>query len=210
MPASNKAIFIFAHGAGAGMNSEFMTNIAELVACQTIEVIRFDFPYMKLINELGKRRPPDRMPKLIQAFQSELNILLNDSRYLEHSIFIGGKSMGGRVASHIATNENLDSRVKGLICLGFPFHPPKSPDKYRGDHLVQFELATLILQGERDTFGSKAEVLKYPLSTAIECQFLTDGDHSFKPRKRSAVSCRKNLETSALLISQFIQRHSSQ
>jgi predicted alpha/beta-hydrolase family hydrolase len=116
------ATFVFAHGAGAGQNSEFMQLMAEELAKHNINVIRFNFAYMQLAQELGKRRPPDRADKLLVHFKTVLSEI--DS---ELPIFIGGKSMGGRMASMLLE----ESIALGCICMGYPFHPPGKPEKLR-------------------------------------------------------------------------------
>ncbi|GAM60575.1 hydrolase of the alpha/beta-hydrolase fold [Vibrio ishigakensis] len=170
------ANFIFAHGAGAGMESEFMQTITEKLTQHGVSVYLFDFPYMQKTKELGKRRPPDKMDKLEQAFLSEIS-------QLDASIplFIGGKSMGGRVASMILEK----TEAQGCMCLGYPFHPPGKPEKLRTEHLLELKKPLLVVQGEKDTFGKRDEVEGYPLSESIKVVYLQDGDHSFKPPKRS-------------------------
>src|ERR1700683_2872759 len=106
-------------------------------------------------------------------------------------LVIGGKSMGGRIASLVAD----DAGVDGLVCLGFPFHPVGKPDKLRVEHLGKIKTPTLIVQGERDPFGSREEVAGYKLSAAVRIEWLVDGDHSFKPRKSSGRTEERNWET---------------
>lgn len=168
---------LFAHGAGAGMDHEFMQDIAEQLGSDQIRVVRFNFPYMANRATTGKKSPPDRAPKLLAAFESLIDEYANPKTHL----FLAGKSMGGRMASHLS---ELDS-VCGVMCLGFPFHPPKKPDNYRGEHLVGVTKPMLILQGERDTFGSKEECSNFSLSQSTTIEFIPDGDHGFKPRVRS-------------------------
>ena len=165
---------ILAHGAGAGMNSAFMNFVAEGIAKSGIRVIRFQFPYMNLIMETGKRRPPNSSKILIQTFIDEI-------KGTPKPFFIGGKSMGGRIASMIADQ----TEASGVLCMGYPFHPPGKPEKLRTEHLRELKTNMLILQGERDPFGKKIEVKDYELSQAISLHWLIDGDHSLKPRKAS-------------------------
>ena len=98
-------------------------------------------------------------------------------------LVIGGKSMGGRVASMIADQLHASGRIAGLLCLGYPFHPIGKPDQLRTAHLVEMRTPTLIVQGTRDLFGTREEVANYKLSKAIEIFWLEDGDHDLKPRK---------------------------
>ena len=188
-------ILLLAHGAGAGMDTEFMRLIAEACAGPDIEVIRFEFPYMTLQREQGKKRAPNTQKVLLKTFEHEL-LQLRSAK-----IYIGGKSMGGRIASMLADSHN----VSGLICLGYPFHPPGKPDKLRTKHLEHLQCRTLILQGERDPFGKKEEVKGYTLSKQISIEWVPDGEHSFKPRKSSGTTQVANLKLAAHHIRQFIQ-----
>lgn len=196
-PASKPiAQFIFAHGAGAGKDSGFMQGITrQLVACQ-ITVVRFNFVYMQKAMELGKRRPPDRAPKLVEYFEFVLEQVEPDL-----PLFIGGKSMGGRIASMLFEH----SHALGCICLGYPFHPPAKPDKLRTEHFQKISKPMLILQGQRDTFGTEHEINTYSLPSSTTVEFLTDGDHSFKPRKSSGTSLAQNLDTVVELMNRFIR-----
>jgi len=180
------ATFVFAHGAGAGQNSDFMQLIAESLSKQNINVIRFNFAYMQLAKELGKRRPPDRADKLLAYFNKVLSEIESPL-----PIFIGGKSMGGRMASMLLQ----ESTALGCICMGYPFHPPSKPEKLRTQHLLAISKPVLILQGERDTFGTREEIATYDLSEQVYLSYLFDGDHSFKPRKASGFTLEGNLDS---------------
>ena len=191
----NPITFIFAHGAGAGMDHEFMQSVAKGLAFKGIRVIRFNFPYMIKRAEDGKRRPPDRAPKLLQAYQEVIEQVDADK------LVIGGKSMGGRMASHLSEVD----KVAAMACLGFPFHPPGKPDKYKGEHLAELQKPCLILQGERDTFGKREEFADLDLSDAIRVEFIPDGDHSFKPRKSSGYTEQQNIALTVERLSAFIK-----
>ena len=199
---------ILTHGAGAGIDSEFMQKVSSGVEAGGVEVRMFEFPYMQLIRSENRRRPPDRMPKLIEAFELQLDKILSDLQGTEKNIFIGGKSMGGRVASLVGASNKYNRSLSGVICLGFPFHPPKSPDKYRGEHLSDVLLPTCILQGERDTFGTRAEVDSYSYSDWVEIFYLNDGDHSFKPRVKSGYTMQDNYQATVSKMLEFINTHS--
>ncbi len=194
-------LFIFAHGAGAPMEHEFMQVMAGHLAEKGIRVVRFNFPYMIKRAEDGKKRPPDRAPKLLQAYQEVI------ATYAEASpsgqVIIGGKSMGGRMASLLAEDE----QVSAVACLGFPFHPPGKPEKFKGDHLAEIAKPTLILQGERDTFGKREEFTDFSFSSQVSTYFLPDGDHSFKPRKASGHTEQENLRLAAERLADFIMNH---
>jgi len=202
MSADNlsNCVFLFAHGAGAGMDSEFMLSLSERLAAYGLEVKRFEFSYMKKVRAEGKRRPPDRMPKLLSSYEDQIRLHDTDKQ-----IFIGGKSMGGRVASLLAAEKGELLNIKGVVCLGFPFHPPAKPNNYRGEHLIDIETPTLIVQGERDPFGTRAEIAKFDFSDQVQVEFLVDGDHSFKPRVKSGVTLEENLTHSAESIINFIK-----
>ncbi|NAW58651.1 MULTISPECIES: alpha/beta fold hydrolase [unclassified Vibrio] len=187
--------FIFAHGAGADMDHAFMEQVAEGVAEQGIRVIRFNFPYMVKRAEDGKKRPPDRAPKLLDAFRQVIS-----EQAQGQPVVIGGKSMGGRMASLLAE----EALVAGVACLGYPFHPPGKPEKYKGEHLASLSKPCLILQGERDTFGQREELSEFSLSDSVRVTFLPDGDHSFKPRKRSGFTESDNIAAAVAALSQFI------
>ncbi|MBY7730685.1 alpha/beta fold hydrolase [Vibrio splendidus] len=191
----NPVTFVFAHGAGAGMNHEFMQSVAKGLAFKGIRVIRFNFPYMIKRAEDGKRRPPDRAPKLLEAYQEIIEQVDADK------LVIGGKSMGGRMASHLS---ELD-KVAAMACLGFPFHPPGKPEKYKGEHLAELAKPCLILQGERDTFGKREEFADFDLSDSIRVEFIPDGDHSFKPRKSSGYTEQQNIALTVEKLSAFIK-----
>ncbi|CAK3662278.1 alpha/beta hydrolase [Vibrio sp. 10N.286.55.E10] len=191
----NPITFIFAHGAGAGMDHEFMQSVAKGLAFKGVRVIRFNFPYMIKRAEDGKRRPPDRAPKLLEAYQEIIEQCDADK------LVIGGKSMGGRMASHLS---ELD-KVAAMACLGFPFHPPGKPEKYKGEHLAELAKPCLILQGERDTFGKREEFADFNLSDSIRVEFIPDGDHSFKPRKSSGYTEQQNIALTVEKLSAFIK-----
>ena len=191
-PEHGPAVLILAHGAGAPMDSEFMNSVAQNVGEQGFRVLRFEFPYMVQRRLQNSRRPPDRQPILLQTWL-ELIERYRDSRPL----VIGGKSMGGRMASMVADQ----AKVSGLACLGYPFHPPGKPEKLRTAHLEHLTTPTLILQGTRDPFGNRDEVARYALSKAIKMFWLEDGDHSFKPRKKSGRTLQQNMaETTKALV----------
>ncbi|MFA0311323.1 alpha/beta family hydrolase [Vibrio splendidus] len=191
----NPITFIFAHGAGAGMDHEFMQSVAKGLAFKGIRVIRFNFPYMIKRVEDGKRRPPDRAPKLLEAYQDIIEQCDADK------LVIGGKSMGGRMASHLSEVD----KVVAMACLGFPFHPPGKPEKYKGEHLAELQKPCLILQGERDTFGKREEFADFDLSDSIRVEFIPDGDHSFKPRKSSGHTEQQNIALTVEKLSAFIK-----
>jgi predicted alpha/beta-hydrolase family hydrolase len=196
-PKTAAKTFLFAHGAGATMDSPFMQRVAEGVAASGVRVIRFEFPYMQRRRKTGKRGAPDPPRVLMQSFRERIEKAGDGSR-----LVIGGKSMGGRIASMVAD----DAEVLGLVCLGYPFHPPGKLEKTRTAHLENLRTPTLIVQGTRDSFGSREEARDYKLSPAIRIEWLEDGDHSFKPRARSGRTEADNVSAAIVLVAEFIAR----
>jgi uncharacterized protein len=191
---SGSATLILAHGAGAAMDSDFMNAFAEGVAAHGIRVVRFEFPYMDQRRQNGRRKPPDREPVLRKTWMDVI-AEVDDSR-----LFIGGKSMGGRIASLVAD----EAGAKGLVCLGYPFHPTGKPQQLRIAHLQTIETPTFIAQGERDPFGNKQEVADYALASTVRIHWVPDGDHSLVPRKSSGHSAEDNWNQAIEAIAQFI------
>jgi predicted alpha/beta-hydrolase family hydrolase len=194
-PADAATTLVLAHGAGAAMDSPFMEAMATGLAARGIRVVRFEFPYMAERRQTGKQRPPDREP-VLRATWMEVIGPLKAKRP-----FIGGKSMGGRIASLVAD----ESGVAGLVCLGYPFHPAGKPDRLRIEHLKAIRTPTLIVQGTRDPFGNRDEVAGYRLSPAVRLHWLEDGDHSFEPRKASGRTHEQNLAEAVATVGTFVQ-----
>ncbi|MCT4557607.1 MAG: alpha/beta hydrolase [Pelagimonas sp.] len=170
---------VLAHGAGAPMDTPWMTATAEHLAKQGMRVARFEFSYMAARRSGGSKRPPAKAETYIPEYLAAL-----ESLSCTGPLIIGGKSMGGRVASLVAQDLFDAGAVRGLLCLGFPFHPPAKPEVHRGDHFQHMTCPALICQGTRDPFGSREEVLGYSVSPAVALSWLEDGDHDLKPRKR--------------------------
>jgi len=191
---ASRLSIVLAHGAGAAMDSSFMEEVARGLAEESFRVVRFEFPYMQEFRTTRKRTRPD-FPSVLEATWLRVVEQLGDPSLL----VIGGKSMGGRIASMVADRAG----VKGLVCLGYPFHPTGRPTTLRVAHLEGLKTPALFLQGERDTLGNREEIGGYTLSTAIRLVFLPDGDHSFKPRKSSGRSYEENLATAIREISAF-------
>ncbi|PBC07245.1 alpha/beta family hydrolase [Mesorhizobium sp. WSM3859] len=186
---------LLAHGAGASMDSPSMTATAKALSTAGFQVARFEFHYMAA-RRYGHRKPPPRAetvnPEYIKAI-ADLR-----ARGVTGKLIIGGKSMGGRVASMVADEMFEKGEIVGLVCLGYPFHPPGKPEQLRTKHLLDLKTPTLIFQGTRDEFGTKDEVATYGLSSAIEVVWLEDGDHDLKPRKAiSGFSTGDHLKTVA-------------
>ena len=194
-PAGSEHLFLFAHGAGGAMDTPWMSDMAERLGSRGIRVVRFEFPYMAARRTGGKRGAPDRQPVLLDTFRRVVEEFGGGAK-----VAIGGKSMGGRMASLVAD----DLRVRALVCFGYPFHPPGRPEQLRTAHLESIATPTLIVQGTRDEFGNQTEVPAYSLSKAIRVEWLNDGDHSFKPRKSSGCSLLDNVQRAVRLTEEFI------
>lgn len=195
-------VLLLAHGAGAAMDSAFMNEMAGLLAGLGVHVVRFEFAYMAARRTDGKKRPPPRMPSLIEEFQQVI------SGFGTGPLFIGGKSMGGRVASMIAADSQLNDGVSGLVCLGYPFHPPGKPEKLRTQHLASINCASLIVQGERDPFGNVADVSGYELPAQMQVFWSSFGNHDLVPPKKSGLTARENWTLAAQAVSDFIDKKS--
>lgn len=203
------AQIVFAHGAGADMHHEFMTHVSALLNKANINVLRFNFPFMDKRIELGKRYPPDRMPKLVDCYKRMINDLpVSDSNQAMLPLFIGGKSMGSRVAVTIAGDDDIAMLIRGVFCIGYPFHPTKKPDKLRLEPLQNTQKPVLILQGDRDTLGSQTEIEQYKVSPLCQTVFLPDGDHSLKPRVKSGYTHQQHIETAVSALVKFIKEES--
>nr|WP_245399710.1 alpha/beta family hydrolase [Atopomonas sediminilitoris] len=193
-------LLVLAHGAGAPMDSPFMQQMAELLAERGIAVVRFEFAYMQARRADGKKRPPNPQKQLLEHWQTVINAL---SAQWAGRIAIGGKSMGGRMASLLAADE-LPEAVSALVCLGYPFHPPGKPEKNRTEHWPRIGVPSLIVQGERDPFGKPDEVVHYRLGGQTRLVWLTSGDHDFKPLKASGLSQADNLVAAADALQAFL------
>lgn len=191
---------ILAHGAGAGMQSPFMATVAEGLSEQNIRVVRFDFDYMAQQQITGKRRPPDRQPALLKRF---LDVI--EQTGPSDSLFIGGKSMGGRMATLLATQVS----VKGVVVFGYPFHALGKPEKIRMDHFTELSCPVLVCQGERDAMGNRKEVSQYRLAKKMQLEWFIDGDHDLKPRKSSGFTHEQHLQTAITRVAQFIHETSA-
>ena len=176
-PEDAPATLLLAHGAGAAMDSPGMQALALAFAGAGLRVARFEFGYMSGRRE-GRRAAPPRAETLRGEYLAAVDAVGPVRR-----LVIGGKSMGGRVASLVADELHAAGRIAGLVCLGYPFHPPGRPEQLRTAHLAALATPTLICQGTRDTFGTREEVAGYPLSPAIEIAWVEDGDHDLQPRR---------------------------
>lgn len=193
---------ILAHGAGAGMDTPFMAFFSAALGARGYRVVRFEFPYMERRRLDGGKRPPDRAPVLLDTWRQIVAEVRR--RYHPERLVVGGKSMGGRMASLIAEEVQADA----LVALGYPFHPAGKPvvTEARAGHLAKLTVPTLIVQGTRDALGNRDTVAEVPLSGAVEVAWMEDGDHSLKPRKASGRTLDQNLTETAEAIDRFLNR----
>ena len=195
VPADYIATLVLAHGAGAPMDSPWMNEIAALVAARGIRVARFEFEYMAGRRD-GRRRPAPKAENSMAEYRAVVEQVGG------RDVFIGGKSYGGRVASMVADGLHDAGMIRGLVCLGYPFHPPGKPDNLRTAHLTGIRTPTLVCQGVRDPFGTQAEVAGYGLSPAITTEWF-DGAHELLPLKSAGVA--RPLEGPADAIAAFVR-----
>jgi predicted alpha/beta-hydrolase family hydrolase len=194
-PAS--ATLILAHGAGAPMDSGWMSDMAERLAAHGVNVLRFEFPYMAQRRIDGGKRPPNPAPKLQECWREVYAVV---RRHVAGRLAMGGKSMGGRMASLLADELGADA----LVCLGYPFYAVGKPEKPRVEHLAALKTRTLIVQGERDALGNRAAVEAYTLAPSIEVFWLEAADHDLKPLKASGFSHEQHLDATAKKVAGFL------
>jgi uncharacterized protein len=188
---------ILAHGAGAPMDSPFLHCMAESLAARGVAVLRFEFAYMALRRAGGGKRPPNSQGQLLEQWRQ---VYRHVRQTVAGPVAIGGKSMGGRMASLLADEVGAD----GLICLGYPFYAAGKPEKPRVAHLAALKIPTLIIQGERDALGNRETVAGYQLSGAIKLLWLAAADHDLKPLKASGFTQQQHLQQAADAIAAFM------
>jgi predicted alpha/beta-hydrolase family hydrolase len=178
--AAMHATFILAHGAGAGQQSSFITEFAQGLSDRGIDVLTFNFLY----TEQG-RRVPDRTEKLDACYRAAVTAA---RRHFDRpGVFIGGKSMGGRIATHLAAgNDAKELGIAGVVALGYPLHPPGKPQQLRAAHLSRIHVPMLIVQGERDPFGTPREfdLVLAAASADITLHVVENADHSLAPSRQ--------------------------
>ena len=173
------ALLVLAHGAGAGHDHPFMVSTATGLVTRGIDVVTFNFPYMQL-----GRRVPDKAPVLEDAFRSIIEAVRLNNAFAANRLFIGGKSMGGRIATHLAA-AGLE-RLAGVVAFGYPLHPPGKPAQLRISHLPSVTAPILIVQGERDPFGTPTELAPIieTMRAPVTLHVVAGGDHSLSVRGR--------------------------
>ncbi|WP_342632323.1 alpha/beta family hydrolase [Marinobacter alkaliphilus] len=198
-----KSVMLLAHGAGAPMDSPFMEQLSDALDRQGIATVRFEFPYMTRRRDDGRKRPPDRMPVLLDSFRAEV-ARVRDEVGEDCLILVGGKSMGGRVASMLASEHAPG--IAGVICYGYPFHPPGKPDRWRIDHFSTVGCPMMIVQGTRDPFGKPEEVAAQGEMPGLSrlC-WLDGGNHDFQTPARHPDSQATLIEQAAGETGRFVQ-----
>lgn len=196
-PGKAQATLILAHGAGAPMDSDFMSDMAARLAAQGVNVLRFEFAYMAQRRVDGRRRPPNPQAQLLECWR---NVYASLRPHVTGRLAIGGKSMGGRMASLIVDELQVDA----LVCLGYPFYATGKPEKPRVAHLADIQTRTLIVQGERDALGNKETVAGYALSAAIEVLWIPAANHDLKPLKSAGVTYEQCLADTAQRIADLL------
>lgn len=189
-------VLLFAHGAGAPMDTPWMNTIARGLAAHGIRVVRFEFPYMAARRTTKKRGAPDRQPVLLETWRQVIADHGGGAR-----VAIGGKSMGGRMATMVADEMN----VRRVACIGYPFHPPGKPSQLRTVHLEELRTPTLIVQGTRDEFGSREEVAQYALAPSIRFEWIEGGNHSLKPKPASQAAETGNMNRAVEAVAAFLE-----
>ena len=202
-PPTALSHLILAHGAGAPMSSSFLESLAFELGREGVRVTRFEFAYMAGRHVDGVKRPPPRVERLAAEYQAVISGWPAGSH---QRLYIGGKSMGARVASQIAGPLHARGTISGLVAVGYPFHPPRKPESLRVEHLMDVGCPTFIVQGTRDPLGSASEVESYGLPPSIEIEWLEDGDHDLKPRRASGHTQAGHIALAARAIAQFMER----
>jgi predicted alpha/beta-hydrolase family hydrolase len=201
-PEDARVTILLAHGAGAPMDSASMNAATKALAAAEFRVARFEFAYMAA-RRGGERKPPPKAESVMPEYVAAID----DLGPTNGPLIIGGKSMGGRVASMIADAEYEAKRIAGLLCLGYPFHPMGRPEQLRTKHLIGMKTPALICQGTRDEMGNRFEVGDYGLSDEIEVFWLEDGDHDLKPRKAiSGFTTAGHLSSMAEKVTEWVRR----
>jgi len=182
-----RATLVLAHGSGADQRHRVMVALARGVAGHGVDVVTFNFVYTE-----QRRRSPDRGPALEQAWSAVVDAIAADVP-APHRLVIGGKSMGGRIASMVLADPPASpawARVSGLVLLGYPLHPPGKPEQLRTAHLSAIRVPILLVHGTRDAFGGREEIepVFQALPTRVDCQFIDRGDHSFAVPKSTVLT----------------------
>ena len=197
---------VLAHGAGAGQDSRFITQFASGLASRGVDVLTFNFLYTE-----QRRRIPDRTEKLEACYRAAISAARSHAPFGGNAVFIGGKSMGGRIATHLAAAAGRDAPahgINGLVLLGYPLHPPGKPDQLRAAHLEKIRVPMLFVQGSRDPFGTPAELqpVLERLGPHATLHVVENGDHSLAPSRKGAASVDQTYSDLQDLIAKWLRR----
>ncbi|AXY44249.1 dienelactone hydrolase [Halomonas sp. JS92-SW72] len=188
-----------AHGAGVGQDSTFLERLRDALAEHGLQTLAIEFAYLQQMRREARRRPPPRVERLVEELARWCDILTHPAL---PPLWLGGKSMGGRVASLLAARDG----APGLILCGYPFHPPRKPESLRLAHWPLIASPTLVVQGSRDPFGSRDEIAGYDLGGA-RLHLLEDGDHDWQPRRASGRTQASLIDEAAEAIAEFMAEH---
>ena len=190
---------LLAHGAGAGQDAAFMRQLRQALADEGVQTLALEFAYMQRMREEQRRRPPPRAERLVEELRRWREAL--DVAGLAPA-WLGGKSLGGRVASLLAAEDG----APGLILCSYPFHPPGKPERTRLAHWPTLRCPTLVLQGTRDPFGSQEEVAGYTLPSGAEVHFLADGEHDWRPRRATGRGQQSLIDEAAAVAARWMAK----
>ena len=192
---------LLAHGAGADMNAAALTAVADALADVRVPSLRFDFPYRR-----AGRRAPDRAPVLQAAVREAAAELARRAKVPLERLVLGGRSMGGRIASMVAADADDPIPALGLALLGYPLHPPGKPEQLRVEHFPRLAMPVLFVSGTRDAFGTPAELRRHAkkVKGPVTFSWLETGDHSFKPLKASGLTTPAALAAVADTVAEFV------
>jgi len=196
------ATFVLAHGAGAGQQSAFITEFARGLSDRGVDVLTFNFLYTE-----QRRRIPDRTEKLDACYRAA--VAAAQRHFGRSGVFIGGKSMGGRIATHLAADDDAaDLGIRGVVMLGYPLHPPGKPQQLRAAHLSRIRVPMLVVQGERDPFGTPAELQPVldAISAEVTLHVVENGDHSLAPSRQKERVASTYIELQDM-VAEWIRAH---
>ncbi|MEQ6885139.1 alpha/beta family hydrolase [Salicola sp. Rm-C-2C1-2] len=198
-------LLVLAHGSGAPVDSAPMERLAMALASSGFRVRRFEFPFMEQRRSTGKRRPPDRAPILLKTWKEAVQEVKRQESDTG-PVWIGGRSLGGRMASVLLTPEQSPELASGALVFGYPFHPPRKPQQWRTDHFATLCGPLWIAQGERDPFGKRGEVeARMPFPGPVQVEWVADGDHELMPTRRSGLDPNRVLTTTAESARAFVR-----
>lgn len=182
-----------------------MELLAAALSAQGVTTVRFEFPYMEKRRQDGRKRPPDRQPVLLEHFRKVIAEICAGPD-AQAGVFVGGKSMGGRMASLLAAEAGIEDTVRGAVCFGYPFHPPGKRDQWRTDHFQALRRPIQIIQGTRDPFGKKAEVAARNLDDVanVSLAWLEGGNHDYQPLARQSETREDLIRQAAATAASFM------